>query len=109
MAGIGKTREQLMQRGSSPAMSYVVGFVAILVMCYSSVRCSRGCRGRASRPARAIGALAGAAAGRMHRAQLRVRGRPLSLWLINAGYAVVGLAIAGAIIGGWPRKPLRVR
>ena len=35
MAGIGKTREQLMQSGSSPAMPYVLGFVAILVMCYT--------------------------------------------------------------------------
>ncbi len=27
--------------------------------------------------------------------------RPLSLWLINAGYMVVGMAIMGAIVGHW--------
>lgn len=29
--------------------------------------------------------------------------RPLSLGLINGGYAVLGLAVAGGIIGGWRR------
>lgn len=28
--------------------------------------------------------------------------KPLSLFLINAGYAIVGNALAGAIIGMWP-------
>lgn len=31
-------------------------------------------------------------------------GRTFTLWLINAGYVVVGMAIMGAIIGAW-RKP----
>ncbi|MGH8800276.1 MAG: DUF1761 domain-containing protein [Casimicrobiaceae bacterium] len=30
--------------------------------------------------------------------------RPVSLWLINAGYMIVGLALVGAIVGGWKRK-----
>ena len=30
--------------------------------------------------------------------------RSLSLWLINAGYMVVGMALMGAIVGHW-RKP----
>ena len=30
--------------------------------------------------------------------------RGVSLWLINAIYVVVGLAVAGAIIGGWKRR-----
>ena len=30
--------------------------------------------------------------------------RSVALWLINAVYAVVGLGIAGAIIGGWKRR-----
>ena len=31
-------------------------------------------------------------------------GRPVALWLINAGYPVTGLMIIGAIIGGWKKK-----
>jgi hypothetical protein len=27
----------------------------------------------------------------------------VALWLINSAYIVVGLALAGAIIGGWKR------
>ena len=30
--------------------------------------------------------------------------RPLALWLINAGYMVVGMTIMGAIIGHWRKK-----
>ena len=30
--------------------------------------------------------------------------RSITLWVINAVYAVVGLGIAGAIIGGWKRR-----
>ncbi len=30
--------------------------------------------------------------------------RGVTLWLINAGYALVGLVLAGAIIGGWKKK-----
>jgi hypothetical protein len=30
-------------------------------------------------------------------------GRGLTLWLINAGYALVGLTVAGAIIGAWSK------
>jgi hypothetical protein len=30
--------------------------------------------------------------------------RPVALWLINGLYAVVGLGLAGAIIGGWTRR-----
>ena len=30
--------------------------------------------------------------------------RPLSLWLINAGYMVVGMTIMGAIIGHWRKQ-----
>jgi len=103
MAGIGKTREQLMQSGN-PAMSYVLGFVAILAMCalvgallarLSVVGVAAGAR---------MGALAGLLPAACIALNYAFEVRPPSLWLINAGYAVVGLAIAGAIIGGWPRR-----
>jgi len=35
-------------------------------------------------------------------------GRPFLLWLINAGYIVVGMAVMGAIVGAWrPRGIIR--
>ena len=33
--------------------------------------------------------------------------RPLSLWLINAGYMIVGMAIMGAIVGHWRKAAWR--
>jgi uncharacterized protein DUF1761 len=29
---------------------------------------------------------------------------PLGLWMINAGYVVIGFAIIGAIVGGWKKS-----
>lgn len=31
-------------------------------------------------------------------------GRPVTLWLINAGYVVIGLTMIGAIVGGWKKR-----
>jgi hypothetical protein len=31
-------------------------------------------------------------------------GRPLALWVIDSAYTIVGLAIVGAIIGGWKKR-----
>jgi hypothetical protein len=36
--------------------------------------------------------------------QALYEGRPLALWLIDAGYVIIGFAIIGAIIGGWKKK-----
>ena len=32
------------------------------------------------------------------------QGVPIQLWLINAGYVVIGFAIIGAIVGGWKKR-----
>jgi hypothetical protein len=105
MAGIGKTRDQLMQQaGGSAATAYIVGLIAILAMCYLVA----ALLGRLSATSFATGARFGAIAALLPAASLALyyafEMRPVSLWLINAGYVVLGLAIAGAVIGGWKRK-----
>ncbi len=30
--------------------------------------------------------------------------RPIGLWLIDAGYVLIGFAIMGAIIGAWEKR-----
>jgi hypothetical protein len=31
-------------------------------------------------------------------------GRPIGLWVLNSAYEIVGLALIGAIIGGWKKR-----
>ncbi len=104
LAGIGKTQDQLMREaGGSAALAYVIGFVAILAMCYlvgwlvdrlGAASLAGGAR---------TGALAALLAAACIALIYAFEMRPVSLWLINAGYAIVGLAVAGAIIGAWKR------
>ncbi|MBV8081352.1 MAG: DUF1761 domain-containing protein [Candidatus Eremiobacteraeota bacterium] len=37
--------------------------------------------------------------------QTLYEGHPLKLWLINAGYEVIGLVILGALHGAWKKAP----
>lgn len=105
LASVGKTMEQLAaEHGNSP-LPYVVGFVAILVMCYTLayliVRTGATTLAGGMRTG-ALAALGFVAA--MLALNYGFEGRPTTLWLINAGYALVGLTIAGGIIGGWKRQ-----
>jgi len=106
MAGIGKSMDQLAREHGGSPLPYVIGFVAVLVMCYTLAWIVD--RGMA--PTAGNGALTGATVafgvvGAMLALNYGFEARGVTLWLINAGYAVVGLVIAGAIIGGWRRKP----
>ena len=105
LAAIGKTMEGLgAEQGGSP-LPYVIGFVAILVMCYSLAWLIERLQATTLRAGMRLGA--GVALGFIA-ANLALsygfESRPVTLWLINGVYAVVGLAIAGAIIGGWKRR-----
>ena len=103
--GIGKTVEQLMKENGGSPLPYVVGFVAILVMCYTLGWIVQ----RGMEPTAGNGALTGAVVafglvGGMLALNYGFEARGITLWLINAGYALVGLVTAGAIIGGWKKK-----
>jgi len=107
LAGIGKTMEDMTRQGGGSALPFVVGFVAILVMCYTLAWLI----GRLGAQSAAAGARTGAAVGigfiaAMLALNYGFEARSITLWLINSGYALVGLVIAGAIIGGWRRKTL---
>ena len=106
LAAIGKTVDQMAtDQGSSP-LPFVIGFVAILVMCYTLAWLIE--RLQATTLAGGMGLGAVVALGFIA-ANLALNygfeWRSVTLWAINAVYAVAGLAIAGAIIGGWKRRP----
>ena len=104
-AGIGKTMDQLHKETGGSAMPMVVGFVAILVMCYTL----NSLLNRLGDTTAAGGAKVGAfvalgfvAANIALNYAFEVRG--VTLWTINSGYVLVGLTLSGAIIGGWRKN-----
>jgi len=105
VTGIGKTMEQMAkERGDSP-MPYVVGFLAILVMCYTLNSLLNRLGDTTAAAGAKVGgfiALGFVAANIALNYGFELRG--VTLWAINSGYVLVGLVIAGAIIGGWRKK-----
>ena len=105
LAGIGKTMEQMKAETGGSAMPMVWGFLAILVMCYAlasllnrlgDITWTSGAKVGAFV---AIGFVAANIA-----LNYAFENRSPTLWTINSGYVLVGLTIAGAIIGGWRKK-----
>ncbi len=105
LAAIGKTMEQMTSDQAGSPLPYIIGFVAILVMCYTLAWLIE--RLQATTFAGGMGLGAAIAVGFIS-ANLALNygfeWRAVTLWVINAVYAIVGLAIAGAIIGGWKRS-----
>jgi hypothetical protein len=104
VAAIGKTMDQLTREHGTSPLPYVVGFVAILVMCYTlawlmqRVQATTLFDGLRLGAIVAIGFIAATLA-----LNYGFEARSVTLWLINSVYLVVGLALSGAIIGGWKR------
>jgi len=103
LAGIGKTMAQLEAENAGPR-PYVVGFASVLVACATLgwLIARTGTTGWAGGAKLGLVVALGLVG-----AQLALNygfeARSVSLWLVNAGYAVVGLAVAGGIIGAWSR------
>jgi hypothetical protein len=105
LAAIGKTMEQMAtDQGGSP-IPYVIGFAAIVVMCYTLAWLIE--RLQATTLAGGMGLGVVIALGFIS-ANLALNygfeWRSVTLWVINSVYATVGLGVAGAIIGGWKRR-----
>ncbi len=105
LAGIGKSMEQLTREQGSSPLPYVVGFVAILVMCYTLAwliaRLDANTLGTGLQTGIIVALGFNAATLALN---YGFESRSPTLWAINAGYVLVGLAISGAILGGWRRS-----
>jgi len=105
MAGIGKTEAQLQaEHGHSP-LPYIIALGAALVVAYAIAWLLP----KLGTPSAGSGAKTGATLalaliGSTLAMNYGFEARPLSLWLINAGYMVVGMTIMGAIVGQWRKK-----
>jgi small-conductance mechanosensitive channel len=104
MAAIGKTMEELAREHGTSPLPYVVGFAAILVMCYTLAWLMHRLQAATLLAGLRIGAIIaiGFVAATLA-LNYGFEARSITLWLINSVYVVVGLALAGAIIGGWKR------
>ena len=104
-AGIGKTLEQIERDSGGSMMPMVMGFLAILVMCYTLNSLLNRLGDTTAGSGAKVGAfiaLGFVAANIALNYAFELRG--VTLWTINTGYVLVGLTVAGAIIGGWRKK-----
>jgi len=104
-AGVGKTMEQLKTESGGSFVPMAMGFVAILVMCYTLNSLLNRLGDTTAGSGAKIGAfvaLGFVAANIALNYAFEMRG--VTLWTINSGYVLVGLTLAGAIIGGWRKK-----
>jgi hypothetical protein len=105
LEGIGKTADQIAKENGGSPLPFVVGFLAILVMCYTLAWIVH----KGMQPTAGNGALTGATVafgivGASLALNYGFEARGVTLWLINAGYVFVGLVLAGAIIGAWRKR-----
>jgi len=105
LTGIGKTREQLMaDNGNSPS-PYIIGVVTSIIVAYAiawllpKLGAQSVAGGIRTGVTLALTLVATTLA-----LNYGFEGRSISLWLINAGYIVIGMGLIGAIVGGWTRK-----
>lgn len=103
-AGIGKTMDQLAREQAGSPLPYAIGFVAILVMCYTLAWLMHRLQAATLSSGLRVGAIVaiGFVAATLA-LNYGFESRSVMLWMINSVYVVVGLALAGAIIGGWKR------
>ncbi len=101
---IGKTFDEITREQGGSPRPYAIGFVAILLMCYTlSWLIDRAQAGTLAGGLKLGATIAFGFIAATLALNYGFESRSVVLWLINATYAVLGLAIAGAIIGGWKR------
>ena len=104
-AAIGKTFDHITRDHVGSPLPYAIGFAAILLMCYTlswlieRLQAASFAGGLRLGATIAFGFIAATLA-----LNYGFESRPAELWLINSTYVILGLAIAGAIIGGWKRS-----
>lgn len=105
LGGIGRTREWLTRSGMNPYLQYGTALVMAAVMA-AAISCVTQLTGPQTM-------LRGLKAGVLLWAgfifttwatEYIFEIKPLSLFLVNAGFWLVGCAMMGAIVGGWKRK-----
>lgn len=103
--GIGRTMQWLQSSGMNPAVQYGTALVMALVMA-TAISCVTQLTGKQT-------AVRGIKVGALLWAgfvlttwstEYIFEVRPISLYLVNAGYWLLGMMLMGAIVGAWKKK-----
>jgi hypothetical protein len=103
--GIGRTKEWLTNSGMNPAIQYATALVMAALMA-TAISCVTQLTGRQTiwRGIK-VGALLWASfIFTALSTEYIFEVRPISLWLVNTGYWLLGMMLMGAIVGGWRKK-----
>ena len=106
LAGIGKTKEDLMAHQGSTAYTYIVAFICNIVIArvLAQVIIATSANPDVVHGLRvAFYAWGGFVATTFLTAYV-FELRSVEIWLINAGYPMVGMLLMGAILGAWQKK-----
>jgi hypothetical protein len=99
--------EAMMMGRTAPAgpTPYIIGFLMALVLGYgTAIALSKG-----DAPSAGHGISFGIFMGVVFYASVTLTqtmfgGWPITSWLLEIGWALIGFALVGAIVGGWPRR-----
>jgi hypothetical protein len=105
LTGIGKSEAQITTEQPNAAIPMIIAFAVAIIIAYTLAWLlpKVGAQTTAG-GAKTGGALALALIATTLAMNYGFEGRPVSLWLINSGYMVVGMAVMGGIVGGWRKK-----
>jgi len=102
----GKVWDVLTGVTTTAPTTYVISFVIGFLVAYTIAYVLRGSRDAGGwQGGAALGAILGIGVWAANLLEnYAYVAHPLGLWAIDAGYGVIGMAIVGAIIGGWRRR-----
>ena len=84
---------------------YIVGFIMALVLGYGTAIALADSGTPTAQHGISFGLFMGAVFyGSVTLTQALFSGRPLFSWLIDLGWALIGFALVGAIVGGWKKR-----
>ena len=100
-AAAGYTADQMANGGKDP-MPYVISFIAALVLAFGTAIALADSDQPGARHGVEFGVFMGIIVFATNFLSINAfLLKPYTLWLIECGYVIVGMAIVGAIIGGW--------
>ena len=103
-AAVGFTPDQMASGGKDP-MPYILSFIAALVLSFGTAVALADSNQPGARHGIEFGIFMGIIVFATNYLSINAyQMKPYSLWLIECGYVVIGMAIVGAIIGGWRKR-----